>query len=103
MDSQLLTVLGTLANPVRLRVISYLRDNDKVSYTDLIKACDLSSYSESGKLGYNLHKLLSLGLIAKDESEYVLTGNGRRASKLLETIKKEVMNFFHKKQNQKEK
>jgi predicted transcriptional regulator len=94
LNSQLLTVLGSLTNPIRLRVISFLRDNDNANYSDLIKACNLSSYSESGKLGYNLNKLSSLGLIAKDEAEYMLTGKGRRASKLIELIKERSDEFI---------
>jgi len=87
-------ILQVLANRLCAQVILHLQMNPGAKYSDLLQACSLDPYCESGKLGYHLNRLTSLGLIAKGDSTYNLTDEGRKASQLLEAIKSESRGLF---------
>ena len=80
------TVLEVLSNPIRARVILSLGKTEVTKYSDLLQACDLDPYSESGKLGYHLQQLVSLGLVMRDGNRYALTDRGSKASRLMRKV-----------------
>lgn len=86
-------ILEALANPVRAQIVLVLEEGS-AKYSDLLQACELDPYSESGKLGYHLQQLISLGLITRDKSRYALTKRGRKASKLMATVKETGEELF---------
>jgi len=87
-------ILQVLANRLCAQVILFLQRNYTAKYSDLLHACSLNPYCESGKLGYHLNRLISLRLVAKGDSTYNLTDEGRKASQLLEAIKSESRGLF---------
>lgn len=86
-------ILEALANPVRAQIVLTLQER-AARYSDLLQACELDPYSESGKLGYHLQQLISLGLVARDKSTYALTERGRKASKLMAKVKETSKELF---------
>jgi len=87
-------ILQVLANRLCAQVILFLQKNGAARHSDLLQTCSLDPYNESGKLGYHLNRLISLGLVAKADSTYTLTDKGGKASQLLEVIKKESGGLF---------
>jgi GNAT superfamily N-acetyltransferase len=87
-------IMQVLANRLCAQVILFLQRSRAARYSDLLQTCSLDPYHESGKLGYHLNRLISLGLVAKGDSTYTLTDEGRKASQLLEAIKSESRGLF---------
>ncbi len=87
-------ILEALANPIRGQVVLSLQKSAVSKYSDLLQACGLDPYSESGKLGYHLQQLISVGLVARDGSTYALTEKGKKASKLMTTVNETSRELF---------
>jgi len=90
-------VLEAYKHPIRRRIINMLGVSPSLSYSEIMKKLELT---QSSKLAFHLNKLLSLKLLEKKGSKYVLSSKGKKFLKavgsLMEGSKNGMIHCFVK-------
>lgn len=82
--SDVSVLLGALSHPIRLRILNAVERKGKCTFTELMRACNLSVEHQCGVLDYHLKRLLAANLISYDErGGYKLTESGVKVIKAL--------------------
>ncbi|MFX1256368.1 MAG: winged helix-turn-helix domain-containing protein [Promethearchaeota archaeon] len=85
-EDEISIILTPLSNPIRLKILNYLRKGGK-TYSQL----EIYIGIKAGHLRFHLEKLLSGGYITKERKEYIITINGLKVLKLLFELRGELV------------
>jgi len=77
--------LNALGDPIRLRIIELLAQND-MRYVDILNAVNLTPKKDAGRFGYHMKTLASSRIITKKETSYTLSDTGKKIFNFIKNL-----------------